>query len=386
MSTVLLSSAPPAPGDDLRGTLAAAGFAVVDHSLGSTPAVDFGPVVAAVIEVGDRAATAAAQTRRWRAELGDGVLPILWVVPPGLPEINAAGLDAGADVCLARPLDPAVFAAQVRALARCHATAARLETKAAEARLLGEQLRKAYAQLDRDAEMALRLRRSFLPRTLPAVGAARFAVCHRPRGRTGGDFYDVRRLDEDHIGFVVGDVVGQGAGGLLGLISQQTLIPKKITGDHYRLVPPDRVLAGVNEALLALGLEDPPLLGMLAGIVNVRDGRVTVARAGLPAPVYLPVAGETQVWAEPAPFLGTAEATFPVHHGILAPGDRLVIATDGIRPAPSPVAGGDALSDAVARHRDPTGQAFVDAVANDLLPHVCHQDDATVLALEMVVS
>ena len=66
--------------------------------------------------------------------------------------------------------------------------------------------------------------------------------------------------------------------------------------------------------------------------------------------------------------------------------DRLVVATDGIRRDASPVAGADALSDAVARHRELTGQAFVDAVANDLLPHVRHQDDVTLLALEMVVS
>lgn len=386
MSTILLSTAPPAPGDDLRGILVAAGFAVADHALGSTPAVDLGPVVAAVIEVGDRATAAAAQTRRWRAELGDRVGPILWVVPPGMSEVAATGLDAGADVYLARPLDPAVFAAQVRALARRQATAARLGVKAAEARLLGEQLRKAYVQLDRDAEMARRLRRSFLPRTLPAVGAVRFAICHRPRGRTGGDFYDVRRLDEDHVGFLVGDVTGQAAGGLLGTFVQQAVTFEETTGDQYRLVPPDEVLAGVNRELLALGLEDPPLVGMLVGIVDARDGLVTFARAGIPAPVYLPVAGEPQAWAEPAPFLGTAEATFSVHRGVLVAGDRLVIGTDGIRPDANPGAGADPLGEAVACHRERHGQEFIDAVANDLLPHIRHQDDVTLLALEMVMS
>lgn len=383
MLTVLLSSAPPTAADDLRGILIEAGFAVVGHSLGASPAVDFAPVAAAVIEVGDRAVAAAAQTRRWRAELGDRVVPILWVLPPGSPETAVSGLDAGADACLARPLDPAVFAAQLRTMTRCRATAARLVAKADEARLLGEQLRKAYAQLDRETEMTRRFRRSFLPRSVPEVGAARFAVCHRPRGRTGGDFYDIRRLDEDHVGFAVGDVVAQGAGSLLGLFAQQAVTLKEVAGDGYRLVPPDEVLAVVNRELLAFGLEDPPLVAMLVGIVNVRDGLLMVARGGLPAPVYLPATGEPQRWAEPGPFLGTAETTFPIHRGILAPGDRLVIGSDGVRPDGSPGIGPDSLTRAATRHRELSGQLFVDAVANDLLPHVRHPDDITLLVVEM---
>lgn len=386
MSTVLLSSSPQAPADDLRRILTAAGFGVADHSLGAAPAVDFGSIAVAVIETGDRAPAAAAQTRRWRAELGDRVVPILWVVPPGPPEAAVAGLDAGADACQVRPLDPAVFKAQVRAMARCHATAARLGAKAAEGRLLGEQLQKAYLQLDREEEMGRRLRRTVLPRLLPEVGAVRFAVCHRPRAPIGGDFYDIRRLDEDHVGFAIGHVVGRSGGSLLGLFARQAVTFKQVKGNCYRLVPPHEVLSAVNQELLALGLDDPPLVAMLAGIVNGRDGRATLARGGLPAPIYLPVAGEPQVWAEPGPFLGTAETTFPIHHGVLVPGDRLVMATDGIWPDGNPTAGPDVLGNTVARRRELAGQAFVDAVANDLLPSVRHQDDVILLSVQMLVA
>src|SRR4051794_14411681 len=124
MPTVLLSAPPQSPADDLRRLLAAAGFAVADHLLGSPPAVDLSPVVVAVVGVGERADVAAAQTRRWRVELGDRAVPVLWVIPFASAEITALGLDAGAEACLARPVEPAVFAAQVRALARAHAAAA----------------------------------------------------------------------------------------------------------------------------------------------------------------------------------------------------------------------------------------------------------------------
>src|SRR5262245_4924623 len=139
-ATVLLSAA--APPSDLRVPLATAGFAVTDHALGSTPAVDFAPVAVAVIEVGGKTDAAIHQTRRWRAELRDEALPIVWVLPGADAELAVRGLDAGADVVLARPVDEAVFVAQVRAAVRLRATSARVAAQAAEARLLGDQLRK----------------------------------------------------------------------------------------------------------------------------------------------------------------------------------------------------------------------------------------------------
>jgi serine phosphatase RsbU (regulator of sigma subunit) len=386
MPTVLLSSPPQFPADDLRRLLADAGFAVADHLLGSAPAVDFGPVVVAVVEIGERADVAAAQTRRWRVELGDRAVPVLWVLPFPSSEITAKGLDAGADACLVRSVDPVVFAAQVRAMARAHATAARLSERAAEARLLGDQLQKAYAQLDSELDMARRVQRTFVPRVLPEVGAARFAVCHRPRSRLGGDFYDVRRVDEDHVGFVLGDVLGTGsaAGGLLGVFVKQSAALKEISGSRYRVVPPDEVLTRVNRELLGLGLDDPPLVAMLVGLLNARDGSITVARAGLPAPVYVPAAGESETWSIPGPFLGTADTTCPPLHGRLWPGDKLVVGTDGTRPDGTPAAGGvDRLMEVAIRHRELTGQTFADAIARELLPNVRHPDDFTLLVVEM---
>jgi serine phosphatase RsbU (regulator of sigma subunit) len=386
MPTVLLSALPQAPGDDLRRVLAGAGFAVADHLLGSAPPVDFGPVVAAVVEAGERADLAAAQTRRWRVELGDRLVPVVWVLPFPSAEIAARGLDAGAGAVLVRPLDPDVFAAQVRSAARACATAARLGVKAAEARLLGDQLQKAYAQLDRELDMARRVHRTFLPRTFPEVGSARFAVCYRPRSRVGGDLYDVRRLDEHHLGFVVADVMGQGsaAGSLLGVFVKQSVVVKEVTGRSYRLVPPDEVLVRLNRELIGLGLDEPPLLAILIGVLDARDGSVALARAGLPAPVYVPADGEPESWSVPGPFLGTAETTYQTLHGRLGPGEKLVIGSDGTRPdgAPSP-GGADWLREVAGRHRTLSGQGFIDAVARDLLPHVRHPDDFTLLAVEM---
>ncbi len=105
MQTVLLSATPSHPGDDLRECLARAGYAVRTHALGSTPPADFAAVAVVAIEVGERPEVAAAQTRRWRTELGDELIPIVWVLPTMNVVATSQGLVAGADAVLARPFD-----------------------------------------------------------------------------------------------------------------------------------------------------------------------------------------------------------------------------------------------------------------------------------------
>jgi len=382
--TVLLSSPPLVGSSDLRESLLAAGFAVRTHTLGSSPSTDFATITAAVIDVWDNPEAAVAQTRRWRSELGDEFVPIVWV----LPEINAIltvhGLDAGADAVLARPFDPEVFLAQIRSAARARSATARVSARAAEARLLGEQLNKAFAQIDRELEAARRVRRAFLPRNLPECDLVRFAVCHRPRGRSGGDFYGVHAASTDRVAFFVGDVLGPGAaGGLLGVLLAQSAMIAFTRG----MTSPGELLAGVNRELLGFGLDDLPLVAMLAGVIDVRSGQLTVARAGSPAPVFVPSEGEAEVWAIPGPFLGTAETTYPERTATLKPGGKLLIGTDGIRPDgdPGPTGDGGLLAAAI-RHRRLLGQRFVDAVSTNLLAEVRHEEDFTLLSVEFVTA
>ena len=383
---VLLSRSSDNLASDLHRALTEAGFAVVDHTLGSAPSVEFGSVLVAVIDVGEKPDAAAAQTRRWRAELGDELVPLVWVLPSGSTELAARGLDVGADIILSRPLEQDVLIAQIRAAIRTRTAGLRVATRATEARLLGEQLQKAYTQIDRELEAARRVHQAFLPQTLPTIGVARFAVSHRPRSRFGGDFYDVRILDENRVGFFVGDVIGCGtAGSLIGVFAAQSVVMMKKEGSGRRVIQPGYVLSNVNQELLRLGLEDRPLVAMLVGTLHASTGEVMLARAGLPAPIYLPAGGEPRTWSIPGPFLGTADASYPTLTMTLKPGDKVAIGSDGVRPEGDPAPGEDtSFLEAVSRHRTLSGQGFVDAVARDLLAHVRHSDDFTLLCAELV--
>ena len=83
------------------------------------------------------------------------------------------------------------------------------------------------------------------------------------------------------------------------------------------------------------------------------------------------------------PFLGTAETTYVMHAARLKPGDRLLVGTDGTRPAGDPGPTDDSpLPTIAARHRDLPGPRFVEAVAADLLSQVRHEEDFTLMAVE----
>src|SRR5262249_40770328 len=143
---------------------------------------------------------AQALCRRWRIELGETYVPIVWLAHEFTPQEIEESLDSGADAILLSPVVEAHLIGQIRSLIRVHHLNQRLAARAGEAQQVNLRLQQAYQQMDQDLELTRRIHRGFLPRTTPPIGSLRFAVNYRPRSRVGGDFFDVTRLDENHVG------------------------------------------------------------------------------------------------------------------------------------------------------------------------------------------
>lgn len=377
MSLVLLSACSDSESEHLRSALMAAGFDVTPHVLGAAPAVDLTPFSAAIVMIGDRPEAALAQTRRWRLELGDRLLSVIWLLPECSEHLAIQGLEAGADYCHPRTIGLSLLLAQLRSCERMHAAANRLHSRADESLLIGEQLRKARSQLSRATDLSRRLRCGLLPDALPAVGSIRFTAYYRPSRANGSEFYDVRRLDESHVGMMLGGVPGGSAyGSLLAVLVHQTARWKEMNGLCYRLTQPEDVLLDVNRELLGLGLEDPPLAALAIGQVNARDGSFTLARAGLPAPIVIPAVGEPTSFPVSGPYLGMADTVYTPLRGSLSPGDKLLLTGECARR--------EQFLSAATRHRHLCGQDFTETLAADLLP--ISEGDLTLLTIERVGS
>jgi phosphoserine phosphatase RsbU/P len=380
----ILFAGDPAPAD-ARAALEVAGFAVSPVGLSGIDPAEVARSQAVLVAVNARVlSTAQALCRRWRIELGEHYVPIVWLAAD---DVSAtAGLDAGADTVVRPSAVPDHLVAQLKALLRIQHLHGRLASRAAEAQNLHQKLQQAYQQIDGDSELTRRIHRGFLPRSLPEVGHARFAVVYRPRSRIGGDFYDVMRLDENHVGLYVADAMGRGlpASSLLSIFVKKSLLPKEILGKSYRLVPPGEVLDRLNRDLLNLSLPEPPFVTMLYAQLDCRDGTLTFARAAHPHPLHVPPEGEPAYWHAAGTLLGVFESEFPVQQKQLQSGDKLILFSDGVHPpATGPGALHDPLVESAKRHRHLGVQSFADAVARDLLEESRHPEDFTLLAAEL---
>src|SRR5690606_7329672 len=120
------------------------------------------------------------------------------------------------------------------------------------------------------------------------VGRVHVNCLFRPASYVSGDFYDVMRLDEQHIGFFIADAVGHGMpAALLSMYIKRALITKEINAGGYRLLSPGESLGHINDALVEQNLSAATFATALYGYINVNTLDVTFARAGHPAPVMI---------------------------------------------------------------------------------------------------
>ncbi len=325
--------------------------------------------------------------RRLRAHPGDAFLPVLLVLDDPGPEARLAGFEAGADTYLLRPFAPEELRAQVRALLRLREVHDRLSDKTAEVHRVNKRLQEAYQQHDQELELARRLQVSFLPQRLPEVPLARFAVHYLLCGQVGGDFYDVFRLDENHVGLYVADAMGHGVpASLLTIFVKKGVRGKEVFGQQYRLVPPGEVLQRLNKDLIDQELSDLPFITMVYVLFNHSDGTLRFSRAGHPYPLHVPRDGSLQLWQGEGLLLGVFDAQFCDRTHRLQPGDKVLLYSDGIDSArfEGLPPGTESLLACAERHRALPIQEFVGGLARDLFGGGRPPDDLTLLGLEML--
>jgi sigma-B regulation protein RsbU (phosphoserine phosphatase) len=385
-SQILLKAEHPANAEELRELLVQAG-----HAPGwlAWNAADLGELAACdlvVLDCGQDQQETLQLCQCLRTRLSDRFLPVLLITAGGNPALRLAGFQCGAHAILDRPFVPEEFLAQANALLRLKRCHDRLAQKTADYVRVQQQLREAYQQMDQDLELSRRIQQRLLPHTLPDMPPAYFGVHHRPSGHGGGDSYDVFRLDEDHVGFYVADVVGHGVqASLLTDFLKRAVCFKVISGREYRLVPPHEVLQQFNRDLLGLAVSDNPFITMLYAVFDRRAGCLSFARAGYPPPLHVPRGREPSRWPIHGTMLGVFETEFTTQTIRLRPGDKVVLHSDGLEPSTPEGKSSriDSLPALAARFRTLPVQEFVERVATELLKQADQPDDFTLLALEV---
>lgn len=174
---------------------------------------------------------------------------------------------------------------------------------------------------------AREIQNSFLPQRLPERPDLTFAATYRPAYNVGGDFYDVVETAPDELWFVIGDVSGKGVPAAL-LMAQALSTWRLIIRPG---ISPDDALARWNSMLCGHTIRGMFITALLGRVV-IPERKVEMVNAGHCAPFLVAGAGGAEeVILRGAPPLGILPELARHRHDLtLAPGDWLVLYTDGL--------------------------------------------------------
>ncbi|MFE3883795.1 SpoIIE family protein phosphatase [Streptomyces lydicus] len=186
-------------------------------------------------------------------------------------------------------------------------------------------------------QLARDLQAGLLPPQLPRIPGADLAAYYHPAGEgleVGGDFYDVFPLPDDRWAFMIGDVCGRGA-----LAANTTGMVRHTARAAARLLhDPADVVAAINDALTGSPLDEEHFVSLVYGELRHTGSHLALEliRAGHVPPLVRRADGTVEHLVQSGLLLGIG----PEFHGAscrlgLAPGDSLVLVTDGITEARS---------------------------------------------------
>jgi phosphoserine phosphatase RsbU/P len=209
-----------------------------------------------------------------------------------------------------------------------------LETLATEAavaienaRLYRETMEK--AKMEQEMRIAAEIQQALLPRTGHSGAFFRTAASSLPCRSIGGDFYDYVDLPTGAFGFALGDVAGKGPpAALLSAMMQGIFAAQAAASDT-----PSQTIARVNLALYKRGIESRFVTLMYGSLEP--DGRLTYCNAGHNPPLVVGAGGVRRLEVG-GPIVGLFEgAVFQEETVVLAPGDWLIVFSDGVSEAMS---------------------------------------------------
>jgi sigma-B regulation protein RsbU (phosphoserine phosphatase) len=260
----------------------------------------------------------------------DADLPIVVMTGWGTMEIAVEALQQGVRDFVQKPWDNERLLATVRKLSG--------ERRSGRARAL----RRA-----RELEHAREIQRGLLPRVLPAVpGWDVAAACEEAEG-VGGDTYDVCAVDDRRIAFSIADVAGKGIPAALLATNLQAAV-RSAVAEHPE---PADLCHRVNRILCAMVPPDR-FVTFFYGLLDTADGTLRYCNAGHNPPLLVRADG-TAGWLQAGGrvFGFDPASTYTESATALAPGDRLVLYTDGVveaRNASGEEFGEDRLASAAA--------------------------------------
>jgi sigma-B regulation protein RsbU (phosphoserine phosphatase) len=188
--------------------------------------------------------------------------------------------------------------------------------------------------LTEQLRMAGLVQRDFLPSQFPECPKLRWATTFLPAEWVSGDIYDIARIDENHIGFYVADVVGHGIpAALLTIFVKQALVMRQTAGNSYHVFSPAEVMKNLNLRMIEQEFSGFQFITCCYCLLNINSLELTYSRAGHPYPVLIRDRQTPQQLESHGSLLGVFDrAEFSQQTIQLQPKDKFLLYSDGAEP------------------------------------------------------
>jgi len=186
--------------------------------------------------------------------------------------------------------------------------------------------------MQRDLTQAAEIQGGMLPASAPEIAGVDLAGFNVPCRTVGGDYYDFFPYDGGSVGLALGDVSGKGMPASLMMMALHARV-------HVLAESPGNLgafMARLNKATCA-ACPSNRFITFFFGVLDAASGEVRFANAGHNPPVLLRASGEAEMLEGGGPVLGVISiAPYSEQRSQLAPGDLLVLYSDGVTEANNP--------------------------------------------------
>jgi serine phosphatase RsbU (regulator of sigma subunit) len=305
--------------------------------------------------------------RHLRADSALPFMPIIMVTAKTDSKDVVAGLEAGADEYLTKPVDHAALVARVKSMLRIKS--------------LHDTVLEQSAELQAQLETATKVQSLFWPDIPELTGGSHIWATAVPAAYVSGDLYDVIPLQDGSLLAYVADVSDKGVPAALVMAALSTRIRSEAR-NQYEI---DTLLETVNNRLHSLTSEE----GFFATIVLARfwadSGKMQLALAGHLQPLWIAESGLGNLPQINGISLGiTPDVRYEKKEILLSPGESILFFSDGVIEAENEdkeLFGNERLVEFIKDAKSPPrGKGLLDFISN-WRGNSSASDDLTILEI-----
>ena len=176
---------------------------------------------------------------------------------------------------------------------------------------------------------AREIQQALLPKEIPQIEGFEVARTWEPARIVGGDYFDVIRLGQRKLGICIADVVGKSVPAALLMANVQATV-RAFASES---ASPSWLCSRVNSVLCA-NIASEKFVTLFYGVLDAERNTLQYTSAGHPRPILKSASGAVRQLENGGGVLGVfPDWKYEDSVVQLAPGDRLVLFTDGITEA-----------------------------------------------------